>query len=148
MPNGSGEVVVGEKQLMAREPTAAPQGPAGIWAPGKEPQVAQVWGTMSYQRTCSGTRGLAHRIPRPSCRVAGVRMTAWSPHVILGGSSRWQGLVNSHSAVAGDTPQLSNHNAGIQADSLRSRVLCSLGKGSEAPALGSTGMAVVPGLGP
>lgn len=42
MPNRCGEVVVREKKLMAREPTAAPQGPAGTWDPGKEPQVAQV----------------------------------------------------------------------------------------------------------
>lgn len=61
---------------------------------GKEPQVAQVWGTMSCQGICPGTRGLAPHLPWPSRRVAGEKMTAWSSHVVLGDSSRWQGHVN------------------------------------------------------
>lgn len=128
----------GREEVDAQGASSNPQGPAGIWAPGKEPHVAQTWGTMGPPGTCPVTRG-----PAPH-RVAGGRKTAWSPGVTLGESSRWQGLVSSQSAITGGTCQLSSPSAGTQTDSLRPGVFSSLGR---APAAwDSARMAMVPGL--
>lgn len=92
----------GREEVDAQGASSNPQGRAGIWAPEKEPHVAQTWGTMGPPGTCPVTR-----VPAPH-RVAGGRKTAWSPGVTLGESSRWQGLVSSQSAITGGTCQLSS----------------------------------------
>ena len=74
------------------------------------------WDTMSCQGTSPGSRDPVSHILWPSHRVASRRIRASCPHVILG-DSRWQGLVNSQSSVAGGTPA-SSSRARTQAESL------------------------------
>lgn len=95
MPNGSGEVGGwGEADAQGANPSSPLEasrdlGPRqGALRGGVEGGAGRRFGS------------LAPHIPWPNCRVTGRRMTAWGPRVILGDSSKWQGLVHSQSSVA------------------------------------------------